>query len=209
MALQDITNKPSKFRLQVELETEYATLRSRHVPRNISYDQLQMQGAKAIDLWIDGDTYPVDPISGAPPPFKNITALMKFIGDGFNGLLGYCRRLHMLWLDEAATTRQTKLALEQLQVASTKEVNSLMQRIKELSEELDVQKNNLADRERTMDMFTNNYVHLQNSTRNLRRRVTHFTHLPKGYHARQRKRKAVGLLSKTGGACKRRIQTTR
>lgn len=72
-----------------------------------------------------------------------------------------------------------------------------------------MQKNDLADRVRTMDQFTDNYVRLQNSTRNLWRRVHHFTHLPIGYHARQRKRKAVGLLSKTGGACKRRIQTTR
>ena len=98
-----------------------------------------MQGAKAIDLCTDGHLYPADPpISGAPPPFRNITALMKFVGDGFNGLLGYCRRLHMLWLDEAATKRQTQLALEQLQAASAKEVNSLMQRINELLEELDV-----------------------------------------------------------------------
>lgn len=209
MALQDITNKPSKYRLQVDLEIEYATLRSRHVAPNISYDQLRMQGAKAIDLWVDGNLYPPDPISGAPPPFKNITTFVKFVGDGSNGLLGYCRRLHMLWLDEAAAKRQTQFAFDQLQAASTKQINSLMQRIKELSEELEVQKNNLADRVRTMDQFTDNYVRLQNSTRNLRRRVHHFTHLPIGYHARQRKRKAVGLLSKTGGACKRRIQTTR
>ena len=85
-----------------------------------------MQGAKAIDLWTDGNLSPSDPISCAPPPFRNITALMKFVGDGFNGLLGYCKRLHMLWLDEAATKRQTQLALEQLQEALAKEVNSLM-----------------------------------------------------------------------------------
>lgn len=209
MALQDITNKPSKIRLQVDLETEYATLRSRHVAPNISYDQLRMQGAKAIDLWIDGNLYPLDPISGAPPPFKSIASFFKFVGDGFNGLLGYCRRLHMLWLDEAAGKRQTQFDFDQLQAASTKQINSLMQRIKELSEELEVQKTNLADRVHTINQFTDNYVRLQHSTRNLRRRVHHFTHLPIGYHARQRKRKAVGLLSRTAGACKRRKQTTR
>lgn len=103
-----------------------------------------MQGAKAIDIWIDGNIYPLDPISGAPPPFKSITNFFKFVGDGFNGLLGYCRRLHMLWLDEAAGKRQTQFDFDQLQAASTKQINSLMQRIKELSEELEVQKNNFS-----------------------------------------------------------------
>lgn len=140
-----------------------------------------MQGAKAIDLWIDGNLYPPDPISGAPPPFKSIASFFKFVGDGFNGLLGYCRRLHMLWLDEAAGKRQTQFDFDQLQAASTKQINSLMQRIKELSEELEVQKNNLADRVRTINQFTDNYVRLQHSTHNLRHRVHHFTHLPIGY----------------------------
>ena len=89
MALQDITNKTSKFGLQVELEAKYATLKSRHVARNISYDQLRMQGAKAIDLWTDGNLYPEDPISGAPPPFRNITALMKFVGDAVRDQVSY------------------------------------------------------------------------------------------------------------------------
>ena len=104
MALQDITNRPSKFCLQLDLDTEYATLRSRvrHATPNIACDQLRMQGAKAIDLWVDGNIYPLDPLSAAPPPFRSVTGLVKFVGDGFNGLLGYCRRLHMLWIEEVA-----------------------------------------------------------------------------------------------------------
>ena len=128
MALQDITNKPSKFCLQVDLETKYATLHSsRHATPNIAYDQLWMQGAKAIDLWIDGNIYPLDPLSGAPPPFRSVTGLVKFVGDGFNGLLVYCRRLHMLWLEEVAQKRQIKFSFNQLQASSTKKIDSLMQ----------------------------------------------------------------------------------
>ena len=71
-----------------------------------------MQGLKAIDLWIDGNIYPLDPIFGAPPPFKNITMFVKFVGDGFNGLLGYCRILHTFCLDEVATKRQIQFSFD-------------------------------------------------------------------------------------------------
>ena len=70
MALQDITDKPLKFLLQVDLEGEYATIQSNRSGANYTpLDRLQLQGVKAIDLWTDGDLYPMDPISGSPPPF--------------------------------------------------------------------------------------------------------------------------------------------
>ena len=55
-----------------------------------------MQGRKAIYLWTYKNLYPIDPISSAPPPFKSIASLVKFVGDGFNGLSGYFKILHML-----------------------------------------------------------------------------------------------------------------
>ena len=67
----------------------------------------------------------------------------------------------------------------------------------------------LDERARTIDQVADNYLHLRYSTRNLRHRVDHLTHLPMGYHARQRTRKAVGLLSKRGSACKQRVRETR
>ena len=92
MPLQDITNTPQKYRLHVDLDPEYATLHSARVSQNapLAMHQLQMQGHKALDLWTYGSLYPMDPLSTSPPLFQNITMLLQFIGDGYNGLLGYC-----------------------------------------------------------------------------------------------------------------------
>ena len=61
MPLQDTTNKPSKFWLHVDLDEEYATLRSNQHKECIPIDSLQLQGSKAIDIWTDGSLYPHDP----------------------------------------------------------------------------------------------------------------------------------------------------
>ena len=116
MPLQNITNRSSKFWLHVDIEREYATLRSTLLALTMPnvLHQLRMQGNKAIDLWTDGSLYPMDPHSSAPPSFQNITSLLRFIGDGFNGLLSYCMHLHSLFLDEAQKRIQTASLFQQL-----------------------------------------------------------------------------------------------
>lgn len=195
--------------MHVDLEAEYATLRSAHYTGNVSHDYLRMQGLKAIDLWTDGNLYPFDPITGAAPPFRNITQLMRFVGDGFNGLLGYCERLHTAHLHVLARTQELQCSLSLLQESSKVDKDKLSQRVNELTKELAEQKRRFEERVQKIDQVADNYIRLRHSTRNLRRRVDHFTHLPMGYNARQRKRKAVGLLAKHGGARKRRVKATR
>ena len=77
------------------------------------------------NLWTDGNLYPCDPLTGAAPPFRNITQLVRFVGDGFNGFLGYCGRLH------AAHTRSIGALQALLQ-----EGEQLKQRIADLTKEV-------------------------------------------------------------------------
>ncbi|MCO5567205.1 hypothetical protein L7F22_020893 [Adiantum nelumboides] len=205
MTLRDITNKQSKFRLHVDLDGEYATLRSTQTDAQLSTQQLRMQGCKAIDLWTDGRLYPIDPLSSTHPPFQTMTSMIRFIGDGWNGLLGYCIRLHSQSLNEAAQRMQMQSALNQ----SNAKVHELTERIKALLEKESELKLNMEERKKSFQRVSDNYVRLQYSTRNMRRRIDHFTNLQMGYHARQRKRKALDDLAKSGGAHKQRVRATR
>ncbi|MCO5567203.1 hypothetical protein L7F22_020891 [Adiantum nelumboides] len=205
MALRDITNKQSKFRLHVDLDGEYATLRSTQRDAQLSTQQLRMQGCKAIDLWTDGRHYPIDPLSSTHPPFQTMASMIRFIRDGWNGLLGYCIRLHSQSLNEAAQRMQMQSALNQ----SNAKVHELIERIKALLEKESELKLNMEERKKSFQRVSDNYVRLQYSTRNMRRRIDHFTNLPMGYHARQRKQKALDDLAKSGGAHKRRVRATR
>lgn len=205
MALRDITNKPHKFRLHVDLDPAYATLRSTQRDPHLSLNHLRMQGCKAIDLWTDGSLYPIDPLSSTQPPFQNITAMIRFIGDGWNGLLGYCIRLHSQFVNEAAQRMQMQSALTQ----SGAKIQELNLKIKALLEKESALKVGMVEQKKSFERVTDNYVRLQYSTRNMRRRIDHFTNLPMGYHARQRKRKALEVLTKSGGAHKRRVRATR
>ena len=187
MANQDITNTTRKFRLHVDLEAAYATLRSSRVSQNapLALHQLRMQGHKANDLWTDGSLYPMDPLSGAPPMFRNITMLLRFIGDGYNGLLGYCIRLHSLILDATRKTIEVESSLHQLQHKFTEEMKTLNQKVANLTKQLDSQRKESNERFNSFLRITDNYVNLQHSTRNMRRRIDHLTHLPLGFQARK------------------------
>lgn len=211
-ALQDITNKPSPFRLHVDLDSKYCTLRSKHTG-NVCFDTLRMQGSKAIDLWTDGKLYPLDPQSGMHPPFQTITSLLRFIGDGMHGLLGYCRRLHSQTLHEAARSLDLERTLQQAigEISRLQEEKSKADKEREESlrqQRMQTQKV-VGEHYQSFVRVTENYARLQNSTRNMRRRIDHFTHLPIGYHNRQRKRKALETLAKKGGARKKRLRATR
>ena len=50
---------------------------------------LRYQGKRHIDIWINGKLYPVDPITKSISPFSNFSSLLKYVGEGSKGLLGY------------------------------------------------------------------------------------------------------------------------
>ena len=60
---------------------------------DIDYSALRESGAKNLDLWVEGELYPVDPMSKSHPYFKTITGLCRFVCHGESGILGYCRSL--------------------------------------------------------------------------------------------------------------------
>lgn len=95
-----------------------------------------------------------------------------------------------MYLEELARQKGIQQALERLQASAMGERANLTQRINELTEQLKEQRSKLEERVRTIDQVADNYIRLRYSTRNLRRRVDHFTHLPIGYHARKRKDQA-------------------
>ena len=213
---------PKKFRIHADLEHSYSTLRSSGVtsPTVESLNQLRFSGSKALDLWTDGRTYPMDPRNGLHPPFQNLTMLLRFVGDGYGGLLGYCQRLHGVALSESHARMQLMHAQKALEAKHNEEIQKLKldsldrcqklaDQVKELSKKVEDQRQKLEDRVDSFDRVTEHYLNLQSTSRNMRRRIDHFTHLPIGHHARKRKYQAMHLLSKNSGARKRRLQKTR
>lgn len=84
------------YNLHIEIKRDYEPLSK--INKNIflpaiSREMFRMQGKKNIDLWIDGRLYPKDPITNSTPPFKDITSLLHFARNGYNGLLGYTQHL--------------------------------------------------------------------------------------------------------------------
>ena len=67
--------------------------KNQKVTPNIDYSALRERGAKNLDLWVNGELYPVDPVSNSHPDFNTITGLCRFVCLGKSGLLGYCKNL--------------------------------------------------------------------------------------------------------------------
>lgn len=92
----EASSKRPLYHLHVELDSEYEPLHKRgkisNVPRS-ALATLRLQGKKNLDLWIDGRLYPVNPNSQSTPPFSNFSSLLKFVGDGYTGFLGYTMQL--------------------------------------------------------------------------------------------------------------------
>lgn len=139
LPLHDITNKPKRHRLNADLEQEYASVRVGTSNPNAA-DQLRGIGCKAINLWAEGHIYPSDPLTNAPPPFRNVTELLRFVGDGKGGLFGYCSRLYALFFNEMEARKQLFVAYSSLQEKYVKDIQKVQdeanQKCKQLNEEI-------------------------------------------------------------------------
>lgn len=90
------STKRGLYHLHIELEDEYEPIRKRNrvsVASPAAIQTMRLEGRKHLDLWTDGRLYPIDPLRGSTPPFYNCSSLMRFIGDGYGGLLGYTHNL--------------------------------------------------------------------------------------------------------------------
>ena len=218
MPLEDISNKPPKFRLHVDLEQEYATLRSSrsNEETNVAAQTLRLQGRKCIDLWTDGCIYPFDPLTNAPPPFCNVTSFLRFLGDGVHGLLGYCKRLHVVAAEESHRRAHIQGFCHGLQQQHKEESNSLQKLVAELEsqrKELENQREGLL---KMVNDYKNRYDEECKKTdaakqyaRNVRRHIASLKNLPVGFRLRKRKRQSLENLAALSGARKRRLRATR
>lgn len=128
---ENITNR--KFHMNIKLNPEYATWRStNHKALRDANEahRLRMEGKKNIDLWTDGFLYPKDPSTGKFPPFNSVHDLMRFVGDGVNGLLGYCMKLTQSSNDQMHVIMSLHTAL----INSQTNISSLEEKIKSLED---------------------------------------------------------------------------
>ena len=88
-------------------------------------NQLCFSGCKALDLWTHGNIYPLDLGNGKHPPFQNLTMLLRFVGDGYSGFLGYCQRLHIVASNEYHARMQLLHAQKALEAKHNEEIQKL------------------------------------------------------------------------------------
>jgi predicted nucleic acid-binding Zn-ribbon protein len=100
MALQDVANRGrgSGYTASVALDSKFAPI----VKKGVRLDQqvsrlefpvLRASGATNMDLWLDGNLYPTDPLTRKPPQFGTLKSCLEFLCHGESGLLGYTKRL--------------------------------------------------------------------------------------------------------------------
>lgn len=136
-------------------------------------------GLKHVDLWCDGHLYPLDPRRFSHPPFSTPTSLLRFVGDGTDGLLGYCRAL-----STEAVAQRSQL---QMQYAEIRRL-------------LGVQKTH----EGTIEELHNQNDGLQKQLHTMRQKETAL-----GVRLRKRKLKNMENLKPGSGGLKKRIQAIR
>lgn len=117
-----------KVDLHIRVPEEYGSSKKTH-PTNAQAIQLRrIAREKNVDLWVDGQLYPFDPPLQANPPFYNLSSFLQFVGDGEQGLLGYCKRLttvgawqnHMLYSQLQATQSALVQCQDGLETSSEK-----------------------------------------------------------------------------------------
>lgn len=211
MPLEDISNKPPKFRLHVDLERDYATLRSSrsNEETNVAVQTLRSQGRKCIDLWTDGSIYPIDPITNAPPNFCNVTTFLRFLGDGANGLLGYCRRLYIAAIQESYRRAHFEGLCHGFQKKHKEEVDRIQNRIVELESQREELLKKALDAKNGYDEECKRCDAAKQDARNVRRHLASLKKLPVGFRQRKRKRQSLENLAAFSGARKRRLRATR
>ena len=99
MSLRDISNEspaPSSVRstnVNLRLPIEFAPTKKNDENASQPASVRRSRGETNVDLWLDGGLYPKDPLVGCHPTFRTLPSLIKYVGEGERGLLGYCKRL--------------------------------------------------------------------------------------------------------------------
>ena len=99
-------------------------------------------GATNIDLWLDGNLYPIDPVTGKPPQFHRVKSYLEFLCHGESGLLGYSRHL----VSTCDSVKGLEQQLEETQADALRKTVDLQNSIALLKQELDVANSGWAQR---------------------------------------------------------------
>ena len=181
-ASESQSQKKRLHHLHIDLEEQYAPAQKRRKATVLNAQQrenMRGEGLQHIDLWCDGSIYPKCPVKNSTPPFVNPTTLLRFVGDGQNGLLGYISA-------QSAFAETYKTMYLQEKVARMQEIAiraNLEQQLQNEIEEHSKSKKEL--------------------TRARRKRTV------LGDRLRSRKIKNIANLKAGTGGCKRRIQEAR
>jgi hypothetical protein len=88
----------SGYKISATIAQKYAPLisRSRQIEMQTSKSEFPLRreaGGTNIDLWTDGSVYPQDLVTGKPLPFRSVSELLEYVGDGKRGLYNYVENL--------------------------------------------------------------------------------------------------------------------
>lgn len=233
--LGDITNGPKKYDIHIKLDYEYRSTISyigstgRKLINEGLKAQFREEKRKCVDLWVDGMLYPVDPLTKRNIPSTNLCSFLRYVGDGEDGLLGYCRRLDSKTSIEVLQLKEKLQQAEHLISIAKRTIDDLYtskqkqeEEFKHVQEKLQkeyLDKENL-QQEMTMAQKENQALRMQ-VNKHIQKEVQLNTKLHKALlqmralkkdtiaFKQRSSRKSIEGLTKFGGAFKKRIRATR
>ena len=147
----------------------------------MSLHALQSQERKCIDLWTDGLIYPIDRVTNAPSSFVNITSFLTFVGDGANGLFGYCRRLSFVASEESRARVHFQGWCNELLQQHKKDIDRLEEEMKLLQTQNENLKTQNTELKNFFDVERDKVSASKQDARNLRRHLRNLKKLPVGF----------------------------
>ena len=180
-------NRSSKVDLHVRVPQEYSVIGKSNLTQSETNARRQ-EGYKNVDLWVDPNLYPPDPATQYPPSFHNLPSFLQFVGDGDNGLLGYCNRLSMQNSNLAQHFSSQSLSMQYNLEQKQKTIQLLEAQISETQSQNEKLKQLLAKHQHT---------------------IVNMKSTPVGIRERKRPLAHIETLAVGGGARKRRIRAAR
>ena len=194
MPLRDISNDlpvPSSTRstnVNLRLPIEFAPTKKNDENASQPAFVRRSRGETNVDLWLDGGLYPKDPLVGCHPTFHTLPSLIKYVGEGEHGLLGYCKRLDSNHACALAWFRQQCQVLHTHSTHLQQQLHFIEKQVKDLKEEMKARETEVTKLQVTMK---------------------HLKDTPFGMRERKRVFFSIESLASNGGACKKWIMATR
>ena len=240
-AMQPVKPKKKKVDVHFQVEADYAPCCKRNWSRpacKAHIIELRNEGKKNMDLWLDGSIYPPDPTSSQSPSFFGLTSFFKFVCEGENGLLGYCKRLfgqcqsviqcnfERQLIDRDARIKMLEGANFYLASITTalqasyedkarvcsglqKEIDHLQQTIRKMQATIEEKNERLAVREINNFTLESENADLRKQLEKFNKKLQYLKDTPLGARLRKRQFKPLEELNVGGGQWKRRVKACR